>query len=80
MGVFDDVRSALQDYVPPELRALAVRIEKLEAEQRELRGEVKDLRGELRELRNETKNEFRELGRKLDHPYENLLTEIRARP
>ena len=70
MGVVEDVRSALQDFVAPELRALAVRIEKLETEQSQLRNEFK-------EFRNEVKTEFRELDRKMDHQYENLVTEIR---
>ena len=70
MGVVEDVRAALQDFVAPELRELAVRIQKLEAEQKDFRSEAKN---EFRELR----QDFKELDRKMDRHYESLLTEVR---
>ncbi len=70
MGVVEDVRAASRDFVAPKLRELAVRIDKLEAEQKEFRTEAKE---QMRDVR----QDIRELDRKTDHQYENLMTEIR---
>jgi predicted nucleic acid-binding Zn-ribbon protein len=40
MGVVEDVRSAMQDFIAPELRELRVRIDALEEQQKQFRADV----------------------------------------
>jgi polyhydroxyalkanoate synthesis regulator phasin len=63
MGVIEDVRSALQDFVAPELHELRARIDALEEQQKQFRAAV-DKR-------------FEKLEDKLSNMRDEILTEIR---
>jgi len=88
MGVVEDVRAALQDFLAPQLRELRVRIDALETQQKEFRSDVKD---EFKEFRSDVKDEFADvkdrfngldarfekLEGKLSDRHEELMAEIR---
>lgn len=70
MGVVEDVRSALQDFVAPELHELRARIDALEEQQKQFRADV-DKRFDRVDKRLDT------LEDKLSDMRDEILTEIR---
>ena len=91
MGVVEDVRTTLRDFLTPELRELKVRVEALEDQQKEFRADV-DKRFEQVDKRFEQVDKrfdridqrfdsmdarFEKLEEKLTDRHEQLVTEIR---
>jgi len=88
MGVVEDVRSALQDFVPPELRELCTRIDALEEQQKHFRADVEKhfdkIDARFEKLEDSMNNRFddvdarfEKLEGKLSDRHEELMTEIR---
>jgi len=63
MGVYEDVKQALQDVVAPEIRSLQAEIKRLEET---IRGEVKRLDQKTDSLKAEILTEIRRLDEKID--------------
>ena len=84
MGVVEDVRSALQDFVAPELRELRARIDALEEQQKQFRTDVEkrfdavDKRFDVVDARfDKVDSRFEKLEDKLSNMRDELITEIR---
>ncbi|MBS3921029.1 MAG: hypothetical protein KG012_19315 [Deltaproteobacteria bacterium] len=63
MGVYEDVKQALQDVVAPEIRSLQAEIKRLEET---IRGEIKRLDQKTDSLKAEILTEIRRLDEKID--------------
>lgn len=70
MGVYEEVKQALQDIVAPELRALQVEIkrldEKIDSKHTELVSEIKRLDEKIDSKHNELVSEIRRIDEKID--------------
>src|SRR5271167_4670327 len=88
MGVVEDVRAALQDFLAPQLRELRVRIDALEEQQKQFRVETEKrfdkidvrfdkLEDEMNKRFNAVDTHFEKLEDKLADRHEQLVTEIR---
>lgn len=69
MGVYEEVKQALQDIVAPELRSLQAEIkrldEKIDSQKSELLSEIKRLDGKVDSLKSEVTTEIRRLDEKI---------------
>ncbi len=86
MGVVEDVRATLQDFLAPQLRELRVRIDALEAQQKEFRSDVKeqfvDVKGQFADVKNQfadVKGEFAHRFNALDARFERLEDKLADR-
>jgi len=77
MGVVEDVRSVLQDFLAPQLRELRVRIDALENQQKEFRSDVKERFDDVNKRFDSVDARFEKLESKLAERHEQLVTEIR---
>jgi uncharacterized protein (UPF0335 family) len=77
MGVVEDVRSVLQDFLAPQLGELRVRIDALENQQKEFRSDVKEQFGEVKGRFNSLDARFEKLETKLADRHEEVIAEIR---
>jgi hypothetical protein len=88
MGVVEDVRSALQDFITPELRALSARVHALEKQQEQFRADAEKrfdkVDGRLEKLEDTMKTQFNAvdvqfemLNDKLGGRHDELISEIR---
>ncbi len=77
MGVVEDVRSALQDFVAPELRELRARIDALEDQQKQFRAETEKRFDKIDARFDKLDARFEKLEGKLADRHEQLVTEIR---
>ncbi|MGC2111499.1 MAG: hypothetical protein WA655_18430 [Candidatus Korobacteraceae bacterium] len=77
MGVVEDVRSALQDFLSPELRELRVRIEALENQQKDFRSDVDKRFEKLDNKIEKLDDKIEKLEDKSAARHEQLLNEIR---
>lgn len=77
MGVVEDVRSAVQDFVAPELRELRARIDALEEQQKQFRADVEKRFDGVEKRFDGVDKRFEKLDDKLSDVRDELVTEIR---
>ena len=75
MGVYENVKRALQDIVAPELRALQVEIKRLDEKMDSFRNEVLS---EIRRLDEKVDSGYKRLDEKVDSGYRTLNEKIDA--
>ncbi|MGB7552827.1 MAG: hypothetical protein WBM04_00525, partial [Candidatus Korobacteraceae bacterium] len=77
MGVVEDVRSAVQDFVAPELRELRARIDALEEQQKQFRADVEKRFDNVDKRFDGVDKRFEKLEDKISDMRDELITEIR---
>ncbi len=77
MGVYEDVKQALQDVVAPEIRSLQAEIKRLEET---IRGEIKRLDQKTDSLKAEILTEIRRLDEKIDAQFKSGNVWLPSKP
>ncbi len=75
----ESIRKALQDFLAPELRGIAIRLEALDRRLEDLKGEVVGGRDELRALREELRGELHAVEARMKEALEQAKREVLLR-